>query len=532
MPIDPLPDDVDALRTLVSQLSSERDTAVAENRRLIEQNDKLRHLLKKLQNAQFGKKSERLDHDQLQLAMEDLETAAAKQDTEEEKKQAAETPAKPPTETQKKRRPNRGSLPAHLPRIHVTIEPESTVCPCCQGQMHVISDETSERLDSIPAQHRVVVTHRPKYGCRGCESAVVQAPAPEHLIKNGIPTEGMVATVVVDKHAWHKPLYRQAEHMALQGLPIDRSTLADWVGTAAAELTPVYERMKELLLASAVIVVDETKVPVLDPCRGRTKSGYFWTISRDQRPWAGPDPPGVVYTYAPGRGGKHALVLLRDYSGIVQCDGYAVYEQLAGRKLPDGQITLVFCWSHWRRLFFDIDRGGSAPIAHETLERIAELYAIESRIRGQSAERRRAVRQAESKPLVENLKAWLEAQLAAVSQKSTIAEAIRYGLKRWPGLIRFLEDGRIEMDTNSVERANRLVSMTRKNSLFAGHDEGAFGWACVASLIETAKLHQLNPQAYLADVLTKLVNGWPMKKLDELLPWAWSAPGSRDKQAA
>jgi hypothetical protein len=226
------------------------------------------------------------------------------------------------------------------------------------------------------------------------------------------------------------------------------------------------------------------------------------------------------------------LALLAGYSGMVQCDGYQVYEQLIGPKFPDGQITLVFCWSHWRRLFFDIDRGGSAPIAREALERIAALYAIESRIRGQSAEQRRAVRQAQTKPLVESLKAWMEAQLAAVSQKSTIAEAIRYGLKRWQGLICFLEDGRIEMDTNSVERANRLVAMTRKNSLFAGHDEGAFNWACVASLIETAKLNQLNPQAYLADVLTKLVNGWPMKKLDELLPWAWSAQGSRDQQAA
>jgi transposase len=164
--------------------------------------------------------------------------------------------------------------------------------------MPVISDETAERLDSIPAQQRVIVTHRPKYGCRGCENAVVQAPAPERLIKNGIPTEGMVAAVIVDKHAWHKPLYRQAQNMALQGLPVERSTLADWVGTAAAELTPLYDRMKELLLASAQIVVDETKVPVLDPGRGRTKSGYFWTISRDDRPWAGPDPPGVVYTYA------------------------------------------------------------------------------------------------------------------------------------------------------------------------------------------------------------------------------------------
>jgi hypothetical protein len=217
---------------------------------------------------------------------------------------------------------------------------------------------------------------------------------------------------------------------------------------------------------------------------------------------------------------------------MVQCDGYQVYEQLIGPKLPRDQISLVFCWSHWRRLFFDIDRGGSAPIAREALERIAELYAIENRIRGRSAEQRRAARQAEARPRVESLKTWLDVQLAAVSQKSTIAETIRYGLKRWRGLVRFLDDGRIEMDTNSVERANRLIALTKKNSLFAGHDEGAFNWACVASLIETAKLNRLNPQAYLADILTKLVNGWPMKKLDELLPWAWSEHGTGDKRAA
>lgn len=529
---DPLPDSVDALRTLVSQLSNERDTAIEKLQRLTEQNDKLRHLLKQLQNAQFGSRSERLNRDQMLLALEDLETAVAKQEAEEEKNDAANNPAKPQT-TQKKRRPNRGALPAHLPRVHVTIEPESTICPCCQGHMHIISDETSERLHSRAAQHEVIVTHRPKYGCRGCESAVVQALAPEHLIKNGIPTEGMVASVIVDKHAWHKPLYRQAQTMALQGLPIDRSTLAGWVGTAAAELAPVYERLKERLLASPKIVVDETKMPVLDPGRGRTKTGYFWTISRDDRPWNGPEPAGVAYTYAPGRGGQHGLALLDKYSGIVQCDGYIVYEQLVGPKVPNGQITLAFCWSHWRRQFFDIDRGGPAPIAHEALERIAALYAIEERIRGQSAEQRRAVRQAQSKPLVESLKAWLETQLATISQKGVLAEAIRYGLKRWDGLLLFLEDGRLEIDTNSVERANRLIALTRKNSLFAGHDEGAANWACLASLIETAKIHALNPQAYLADILTKLVNGWPMKKIDALLPWAWSNPskeGSGNQQ--
>ena len=212
--------------------------------------------------------------------------------------------------------------------------------------------------------------------------------------------------------------------------------------------------------------------------------------------------------------------MLTGYSGIVQCDGYAVYKQLADPGRDRGAVvTLAFCWSHWRRHFFDIDKGGRAPIAHEALERIAALYAIESRIHGRSAEERRAVRQAETKPLVEKLRAWLKIRLAAVSEKSTIAEAIRYGFHHWDGLVRFLDDGRIEMDTNSVERAMRPIALNRKNSLFAGHDDGAVNWACLASLIETAKLHGIDPQAYLADILGKLVNGWPVQKLDQLLPW-------------
>jgi transposase len=520
MSIDALPNDVDALRALVSQLTSERDVATAESRRLTGENDQLRHLLRQLQRAQFGQRSERLDRDQMQLALEDIETSLADRDDNDEGQQ--NSTADRPADERKKRRINRGALPAHLTRVHVTIEPESTVCPCCQGQMHVIGEDTSQRLDRIPAEYQVIVTHRPKYGCRACESAVVQAPAPERLIKNGIPTERLVASVVVDKYAWHNPLYRQAQIMRLQGLPVDRSTLAFWVGVAAAEVKPVYQRLKELLLGSAKIAVDETRAPVLNPGRGRTKTGYFWAISRDDRPWGGFDPPGVAYTYAPGRGGKHAIALLAGYSGIIQCDGYAVYEQLADPARHDGAVTLAFCWLHWRREFFEIDKGGAAPIAHEALERIAALYAIESRIRGRSAQERRAVRQAETKPLVEKLKAWLENRLLAVSEKSTIAGAIRYGLTRWDGLVRFLDDGRIEMDTNCVERAMRPIALNRKNSLFAGHDEGAVNWACLASLIETAKLHGIDPQAYLADILAKLVNGWPVHNIDALLPWTWA----------
>jgi transposase len=518
MTTDALPNDLDALRALVSRLSSERDAAIEESRRLTEQNDQLRHLLKQLQRARFGRRSERLDLDQMQFALEDIETSLAEQDEEADKKGSPDKPLP----QGRPRRTNRGALPAHLPRIHITLAPESTVCPYCQGTMHVIGEDKAERLDVIPARYRVLVTHRPKYGCRACESAVVQASAPERLIKNGIPTEGLVAAVIVDKYAWHKPLYRQAQTMKLQGLPIDRSTLAGWVGVAAAEIKPVYLRMKEILLGSAKIVADETRAPVLDPGRGRTKTGYFWAISRDDRPWGGSDPPGVVYTYAPGRGGEHASALLTGYSGIVQCDGYAAYKQLVDPTRNGVPITLAFCWAHWRRRFFDIDRAGPAPIAHEALERIAALYAIESRIRGCSAEERHTIRQAETKPLVEDLRAWLETRLIAVSEKSTIAEAIRYGFNHWDGLVRFLEDGRIEMDTNIVERTIRPIALNRKNSLFAGHDAGAVNWACLASLIETAKLHGLDPQAYLADILGKIVNGWLMANIDALLPWAWA----------
>jgi transposase len=526
--INPLPEDANALRALALELAEE-------NRRLVEQNDKLRHILKQLQNAQFGKRSERLgraDRDQLLLAIEDIETSFAKQEAEEEKKPAIETSGNSPAPEKKIRQTNRGALPAHLPRIHVTIEPESTVCPCCNGSMHAIGEETSARLDTIPAQYRVIVTHRPKYGCRACEGAVVQAPAPERLIKSGIPTEALVAAVVVDKYAWHKPLYRQAETMALQGIPVDRSTLASWVGTAAAELKPVYERLKQHLLGSPKIAVDETRAPVLDPGRGRTKTGYFWGICRDDRPWAGPDPPGVAFTYAPGRAHAHAINLLGGYCGVVQCDGYGAYKELTHPKHNNPDIVLAFCWSHLRRLFVEINRTGPAPIAQEALERIAQLYAIEKSIRGSSAEERRLVRQAQSKPLVASLKTWLEEQLKRISQKSKLAEAIRYGFNHWDGLQRFLEDGRIELDTNSIEREIRPIVLNRKNSLFAGHDEGAENWAYLASLIQTAKLNGVNPLAYLTDILTKLVNGWPMKKLDDLLPWAWTSPPSDRELAA
>ena len=383
---DQLPTDIDALQELVAAARAERDaaiarcdTAIAERDHALSQMDRLRHLLRHLQRAQFGRRSEKLDPEQLLLAIEDIEQAHAGDEAAEDKKDPAGA-----RKRADKRRADRGALPAHLPHIDVTIAPEDTNCPCCRAPMHVIGEETSKRLDVVPAQFRVIVTHRPKYACRACTDGVVQAPAPEpeRLIKGGLPTEAMVAFVLVAKYAWHLPLYRQTQMLLAQGIDIKRAVLAFWVGYAAAELHPLWLRLREIILTAGKIAVDETTAPVLDPGRGRTKKGFFWAIARDDRPWGGTDPPAVAYTYAPGRGAVHALKLLDGYRGIVQCDGYAAYKTIANAASGEA-ITLAFCWSHLRRRFFDIAESGPAPIASEALARIAALYA--SRRRSEAA---------------------------------------------------------------------------------------------------------------------------------------------------
>ena len=514
---DLLPDDIDALRAFALAAVAERDAVVAERDKLVEINDRLRRLLRKAQG--FEAKSERLAKlppDQLQLALEDIEQAIARNEAIEEKKA--------PT-SDHRRKINRGALPAHLPHIHETALPDNTNCPCCGKPMHVIGEETSERLDVVPALYRVIVTHRPKLACRACET-IVEAPAPEHLIKSGIPTESLVVSVLVAKYGWHLPLYRQAKMLLSQGIELDRSTLAFWVGYAAAELEPLYERLKQNLLTSAKLAVDETPVPVLDPGRGKTKQGWFWVMARDDRPWNGPDPPAVFYSYAPGRGGQYLKDLLENYRGIVQCDGYAPY-----KNLPADRIMIAFCWSHLRRDFFEIAERGDAPVATEAVAWIAQLYGIEARIRGRCADERRVVRQAETAPRVAEFRTWLEQQHTRLPGQSDTAKIIRYAFHHWDGLIRFLDDGRIEMDTNIVERSMRPQSLTKKNALFAGNDDGGRSWAILASLIECCKLGGIDPQAYLADVLARLVNLWPNARLDELLPWTW-AENLRPQQRA
>lgn len=523
-----LPPDLpaDALRTLVLSLMAERDTALAqleavtvERNALLARTERLQHILLKLQRRQFGRKSERLPEDQLQLGFEDLEVAIAKGDAEAEK---GDPNLK--RERAARRRTNRGKLPAHLPRIEVELAPEDTACPCCRTTMVVIGEDRSERLDVIPAQFRVIVTRRPKLACRACTGIVVQQPAPPRLIEGGLPTEATVAHVLVARYADHLPLYRQAQIWARQGLDLDRSTLASWAGTAAAEIAPVVRRLKEIVLGSARVFADETVVPVLDPGRGRTKQGYFWAVARDDRPWGGADPPAVVYTYAPGRGHEHAQHLLGGYRGLLQCDGYAAYKKLIRPGADEGPAALAFCWSHVRRGFYDLAKGGNAPIASEALERIAALYRVEADIRGRPPAERLVQRQACSLPLVTDLRTWFEAQMAKLFARGPTAEAIGYALNHWNGLTRFLDDGRIDVDTNAVERCMRPVALGRKNALFAGSDEGGENWAAVASLIETCKLNDVDPQRYLAELLHRLVNGWLQSRVDELMPWCWAPP--------
>ena len=478
------------------------------------QNDRLRQIIKELQRHRFGRRAETLPEDQMLLGLEEVEQIAASGE--------AETEAVNPVERAKqsaKRRMNRGSLPAHLPRIAMVVDVEDRSCPCCGNPLHRIGEDTGERLDIVPAQFRVLVVRRPKYACRACENVVVQAPAPARLIEGGLPTEATVAQVLVSKYADHLPLYRQAQIYARQGLDLDRSTLADWVGRAAFILRPVQERLLSVLKGSAKLFADETTAPVLDPGRGRTKTGQLWAYARDDRPWGGADPPGVVYVYAPDRKADRPIAHLGGFKGVLQVDGYGGYRVLAAR----GDIELAFCWSHVRRRFYELAAAGPAPIASEALERIAGLYAVENGIRGRSAEERRAVRQERSRLIIDDLEPWLRTKLALISQKSKLAEAIRYALSRWEGLTRFLNDGRIEIDSNVVERAIRPIALNRKNALFAGSDGGGEHWAVIASLIETCKLIGVEPHAYLADVITQIVNDHPNSRIDELLPWAYLA---------
>lgn len=508
-----LPDDIDALKAMILASQAEmldRDAIIERKEDRIQ---RLEKLVADFKRALFGARSEKTDPEQFELALEDIEMAMAVVHAED----AALDP--PASRATKPRNTNRGSLPKHLPRIEEVIEPEQRLCGC-GAERHVIGEDTSERLDIIPAQFRVIVTRRPKYACRSCTNGVVQAPAPARLIPGGMPTEATVAHVLVSKYADHLPLYRQAQIYSRQGIDLDRSTLAGWVGKAAYELRPVFDALMADLKRSTKLFMDETRAPVLDPGKRKIKTGYFWALARDDRPWAGAAPPGVAFTYAPGRSGQYADDILKDFSGILQVDGYAGYNCLL--KRADDNVALAYCWAHARRKLHEVAQSGTAPIAEEGLKQITALYRIEKDIRGLSAEARLAARQDRSAQLIADFETWLTAHRARVSAKSPLGEALKYIVKYWDGLCLFLTDGRIEMDSNAVERTIRPIALNRKNALFAGHDAGAANWGVIASLIETCKLNEINPYAYLADTLTAIVAGHKQSQINDLLPWNYN----------
>jgi transposase len=487
-----------------------------------------------LERARFGRRSEQLGDAALQEESEELEQSLAEQSAKlEAVASALKTPGEtqvPETAPQPKR--NRGALPSHLPRIEVIVDIEDKTCPCCGGDLHVIGEDRAEMLDYIPARFQVRVIRRPRYGCRDCEEAVVQAPAPERPIDGGMATEALLAHVLVNKYSDHLPLYRQSQIFAREGVTLeradrlslhrsasrpDRSTLSNWVGRACWWLAPLHGLMLSTVLSSPRVFADDTTLPVLDPGKGRTKTGRLWCYAVDNRPWRGPGHPAAAYVYSENRKAEHPAVHLKGFRGLLQTDGYTGFIRLA---TPDDAIKLAFCWAHARRKFHDIHAATKSPHAEEALLRIAALYAIEIDINGQAAEERLRVRQQSSRPLVDAMHAWMTEQLERISGRSALAQAIRYALNHWEGLILFLDDGRFELDTNTVERAMRPVALGRKNALFAGSDAGARHWAIIATLIQTAKLNDVDPLAWLTDVLERIVSGRTKQhQLETLLPW-------------
>ena len=513
---DTLPNDPILLRQMLRELSAE--------------NDKLRLLIQRFTRHQFGRRSEQLTPDQLQFGLEDQEQTVAEHQTAQDAAEGVRGYPSKPRATRPTR--NLGALPTHLPRYEVVIDVAPDACPCCGGGMHCIGELRTEQLDIAPVQLRVRVTRRPRYACRACEGVIVVAEAPARPIDGGMPTEALIVHVVVSKFCDSLPLYRQSQMLARQGITLDRSTLSNWVGSACWWLRPLYDLVVATVLSSPKIFADDTSLPVLDPGRGRTKKGFLWAYAVDDRPWCGPTNPAVAYIYAEDRKNMRPAAHLAQFTGVLQVDGYDGFKRLASERV-DQSVRLAFCWAHMRRAFFQFHASTKSPLAAEVLNRVAALYAIEAEIRGQPADERRRVRQGRSRPIVEALHEWLHVHINRVSGASDLAKAMRYAIRHWPGLIAFLDDGRIEMDSNTVERTIRPHTLTRKNALFAGSDNGARHWAIAMTLIQTAKLNGVDPMAWLAEVLERVVSGrTKANELSTLLPWNWTARADVELAAA
>lgn len=524
---EPLPSDLAEAHAMIlaeraARLAAEAEAATAKaTKRVLDlEIERLKLEIARLKRHRFGTSSERSSRlEQLELALCELEETVAAVDAA----QALRAAERPEPEQQPRgttpRKPARRPLPAHLPRTRV-VYPAPTTCPCCGGAVRKLGEEITESLERLPARWFVIQHVREKVSCRCCE-AINEAPAPFHPIARGRAGPNLLAEVMFGKYGLHLPLNRQSACFAREGIELDVSTLAGWVGTVAGSLQPLTDAIAAHVRAGHRIHADETPVPVL--AKGKTREGRLWTIVRDDRPFAGADPPAAAYFYSPDRRGVHAERFLAGFTGIMQADAFSGFGRLYKPGRADGPIVEAACWSHARRGFFELAELQKGPIASEAVQRIDALFAIEREINGLSAGQRLAVRAERSRPLVDALAAWLRDQYARLSAKSATAKAIDYMLKRWPSFTRFLDDGTICLTNNAAERALRGIAVGRRNWTFAGSDEGGRRAAAMYTLIETAKLNDVDPRAYLADVLARLP-GHPARHIDELLPWNWQKP--------
>jgi transposase len=511
---DSLPTDVATLQTMLLTERAARLAAESEAKHRALLIEKLKYTIAKLRHERFGQSSERSAIlEQLELSLADLEEDASEADAAA---QLAAAKAKVEVCSFERRKPARRPLPEHLPRERI-VYPVPSACPCCGGALHKIGEDVTETLELIPRQWKVIQHVREKHSCRACES-ITQPPAPSHPIARGRAGPGLLAHVLFSKYGLHLPLNRQSAVYAREGIDLDVSTLADWVGACAATLMPLIEAIRIHVFTAERIHADDTTVPVL--AKGKTRTGRLWAYVRDDRPFGGPDPPAAAFFYSPDRGGEHPERHLASYAGLMQADAYAGFNRLYEVSRKPGPIIEGACWAHARRKFFDLARINKAPIAIEAVERIDVLFAIEREINGMTPQQRLTVRAERSRPLVAELETWLRAQRSKLSSKSETAKAIDYSLKRWPALTRFLADGRLCMSNNAAERELRAVAVGRKNWTFAGSDEGGRRAAAIYTLIQTAKLNDIDPQAWLADVLARLPDH-PAKRINELLPWNW-----------
>ncbi len=506
-----LPDDVETLKAMVRAARAEAAELQAVNTEAEARIERLHALLKTLERARYGRRSEALDPDQHAFAFEEIQTGLG----------AIEATLDATAKTPRARAPRpRKKLPAHLERVEVVIEPEITACGACGSAERVkIGEDVSERLDVLPVRFRVIVTRRPRYACATCRGGVVQAPAPPHLIEAGIPTEALLAHIADAKYADGLPLYRQEAIYGRDEIELPRNLMAGWIGRIGFHLEPLADRILHHIRLGERIFADETTLPTLVPGGGKAKIAWLWTYARDDRSFGSTGSPMVVFRFEDSRGGKCPDHHLAGFAGLLQSDGYGAYQRLADAHRAGGPVTLAACWAHLRRYFYELHVAGLSTTVTWTVERMATLWRVEKEVRGSKPETRLAARRATSAAIVIELFERWQTELGRIPRKSKLAEAIRYGIRRRAAFERFLHDGRLDIDNNTVERTIRPQTITRKNSLFAGSDGGGRTWSAIAALLTTAKLNDVDPHAWLKLTLERIAGGWSNRELDALMPW-------------